>query len=224
MGYRIDLSAITIDSYQEMLATRHLIPSQGILKEDIERRFLWFRENGISNVSELVKLLSDADTASEMIDSGHFSTDYIKVLLRHIKGMIGKPRKLSDFRWIAGTTIDKLQSAGIKNTAQLYEGVKSHESIRAFADQLSLDEAELTVLVKQTDLTRIQWVNHTFARVLYEAGYDTVQKVQAGDYEAMYTQVTELNRARELYKGNIGLNDMKVLVEVSSVVKPEIDY
>ena len=138
--------------------------------------------------------------------------------------MIAKPRKLSDFSWISGATISKLQNAGIKNTAQLYEGVKSYGSIRAFADQLSLDEAEVTVLVKQTDLTRIQWVNHTFARVLYEAGYDTVSKVQAGDYEAMYTQVTELNRARELYKGNIGLNDMKILVEVSSVVEPEIDY
>ncbi len=42
--------------------------------------------------------------------------------------------------------------------------------------QIGISENELLRLAKLTDLSRIRWVNHAFAYVLFEAKYDTVEK------------------------------------------------
>ena len=79
-------------------------------------------------------------------------------------------------------------------------------------------------LAKLTDLSRIRWVNHTFAYVLLEAGYDTAEKVAAADYKALYETVKTLNEEREIYKGHIGVHDMKLCVEAAEDVSLEIEY
>ena len=79
-------------------------------------------------------------------------------------------------------------------------------------------------LTKLTDLSRIRWVNHTFAFVLLEAGYDTVEKVANSDYKELYEKVKKLNEERNLYKGHIGLHDMKLCVEAAQDVSFEIEY
>ncbi len=224
MGYKIDFSKISLAALQERIAERHLIPSQTILREDLERRILWLREKGLTTVAELYTWLRDEKNVATMIESGYFSPEYAKVLLRYIKGMIAKPRKLRDFSWISDGTITALAAVGVTTTPQLYEAVQASGSIQEYAARLGVDHVELTILVKQTDLTRVQWVNHTFARVLYEAGYDTVSRIQQSDYQTMYNEVIALNRARRLYNGNIGLNDMRFLVEVSADIELDFSY
>ena len=71
---------------------------------------------------------------------------------------------------------------------------------------------------------RIKWVNHTFAYVLLEAGYDTAEKVADADYKELYEKVKKLNEEREIYKGHIGVHDMKLCVEAAKDVSLEVEY
>jgi hypothetical protein len=66
-------------------------------------------------------------------------------------------------------------------------------------------------------------VNHTFAYVLLEAGYETVKIVADADYKEMYIKIKKLNKEREFYKGSIGEHDMKVLVESAQILDFEIE-
>ncbi len=74
------------------------------------------------------------------------------------------------------------------------------------------------------DLSRIKWVNHTFANVLYEAGYDTVEKVAKADPAVLYETIKALNEKRQLYKGHIGKNDMQLCIEFANDVPLDISY
>jgi len=78
-------------------------------------------------------------------------------------------------------------------------------------------------LLKLSDLTRIQWVNTTFARVLFAAGFDTVEKVSKASHEDLYNKVALKNEAMKLYKGKIGLNDMKLCIEAAKYIDIEIE-
>jgi hypothetical protein len=60
---------------------------------------------------------------------------------------------------------------------------------------------------------------------LYESGFDTVKKVSIANYEDLYKKITQINKERNLYKGQIGLNDMKLCsVNAAKEVPLEIEY
>ena len=79
-------------------------------------------------------------------------------------------------------------------------------------------------LTKLTDISRIRWVNHTFAYVLLEAGYDTVEKVANADSQELYETVKKLNSERKIYNAHIGVRDMKRVIEFAGDLAREIAY
>ncbi len=83
---------------------------------------------------------------------------------------------------------------------------------------------EIVRLSRLVDLSRIRWVNHTFAYVLLEAGYDSTEKVVNADYKELYEIVKKLNEDREIYNATIGLHDMKLTVEAARDVSLDIKY
>ncbi len=224
MGYYINYASITIDEYKEKIRNKTLIPSQQILKDALEERFDYFKSIGIKNVLELEKTLKKKEKLLELAQAPCLSEQYLTALLREIKGRQPKPRKLMDFTHISDDILTKLQQLGIKNTAHLYEKVLTKKSRKAFAESTNIPQSDILELAQLTDLTRIQWVNTTFSRVLYEAGYDTIEKVSGADYEVLYRGIKKLNEERHLYKGNIGLNDMKICVEAAREVEQEMEY
>ena len=117
-----------------------------------------------------------------------------------------------------------LENLGIKDTFQLFDKILTPQSRHKLANETGISERDILRLAKLTDLSRIRWVNHTFAYVLLEAGYDTAQKVAAADYGQLYDTVKKLNQERGIYKGHIGLHDFKLCVEAAKDVTPEIEY
>lgn len=224
MGYYVDLSSITIDEYMEKLKTKTLIPSQKILKDSLEERLNYLKSLGISNVFDLEKTLKKKEKLLELAQAPCLSEEYLTVMLREIKGRQPKPRKLTDFTHIPEDALSKLLDIGIKTTAHLYDEVLTKENRKAFSEKTTIHPSTILELAQLTNLTRIQWVNTTFARVLYEAGYDTIEKVSSANHEVLYKEIKKLNEERNLYKGNIGLNDMKICVEAANEVKQEMEY
>lgn len=224
MGYSVDLDAISIAEYKAKLEEKTLIPSQRILIEDIDERFAALRAAGIGSAGELLAALEKKDGLKELSKRTGVGEEYLKTLRRELRSRQSKPRKLADFTWIPKGTITNLQRDGIKTTKQLHDLVLSRKSRKELADRLELKDEALLALTKQADLTRIQWVNATFARVLYEAGFDTPAKVQRADAQTLYEKVLAVNDAQGLYRGNIGLNDMKICIEAAQEVDLDVRY
>ncbi|TGV01230.1 DUF4332 domain-containing protein [Flavivirga rizhaonensis] len=224
MGYYIDLEKITIDDYRIRLETAYLPPSRMVLKDRLKERFGYFESIGIKNVKELIQILKKKEKFSELQKAECLSGDYLILLLRELNSTLPKPVKIKDFSGISSETISKLENAGIKNTVKLFDRVINSESRRKLAAETGISEKEVFELTKLTDLSRIRWVGATFAKMLSDLEVDTVDKVTKADPIDLHTRVNQLNKEKRIYKGQIGLNDMKIVVNIAKDVPLDIKY
>lgn len=224
MGYHIDLENISIDNYKEILKSADLLPSRMILKDNLNINFDLIKNQKVNNVDELLKKLKNKKKLQDFSKHSGLKENYLTILIREIKSYRQNPNKIKDFPSIAEDVISKFENIGIKNTLQLFDKVLTSKSRLGISKQTGINENEVLKLAKLTDLSRIRWVNHTFAYVLFETEYDTVEKVANADYKDLYETVKRLNEDRKIYKGHIGLHDMKLCVEAAKDVSFDIEY
>ncbi|WP_024771133.1 DUF4332 domain-containing protein [Aquimarina macrocephali] len=223
MGYDIDLSKISIDDYKKILESTHLIPSWKVLKENIDY-LNTIKKHGICNLKELQQRLKKKDQLLEFSKQSGLSEQYLNVLRRMINGYLRKPNRIKDFPETSADVVLKLEKIGIKHTRHLFDKIITIGDRTLLSKQININDEEILRLAKLTDLSRIRWVNHTFAYVLYEAGYDAVEKITNTNPDLLYKKITTLNAERKFYPAHIGLNDMKMLVECAEMLPLDIEY
>ncbi|HOA06585.1 MAG TPA: DUF4332 domain-containing protein [Spirochaetota bacterium] len=223
MSYSIDFEKVTISMYKKELLKRQLIPSRQILKNEADVHFDAFKKAGIKTLGRLFAVLKNNKAKSELLNIDNVSDEYLAILLRELKSILPASVKLNEFHWISDNTIKKINAIGIRNSRELYEKFWKSKDRKDFVNVTGIDEKDIVELLKLSDLTRIQWVNSTFAHVLFLAGFDTVRKVSDASPEDMFTKVTQKNIELKLYKGNIGLNDMKLCIEAAKLIDAEIE-
>lgn len=224
MGYYIDLENISIDNYKEILKSADLLPSRMILKDNLDINFDLIKKQAVKNLDELLKILKNKQKLQDFSKQSNLNENYLTILVREIKSYRPKPNKIKDFPSITDDVILKFENIGIKNTLQLFDKVLTPKSRIEISKQSGIDENEVLKITKLTDLSRIRWVNHTFAYVLFEAKYDTVEKVANADYTELYETIKQLNNERKIYKAHIGLHDMKLCMEAAKDVSFDIEY
>ena len=224
MGYSVDLKSISIDNYKEILKSAELIPSWKILETDIDKNLNIIKKYNIKNLDELLIAFKDKDKIQKFSKQSGLPENYLSVLKRVVNGYRRKPNRLKDFPCIKEDTVRKLQKLGIQNTLKLYEEVLTAKKRNELSRKTGIGDNEVMMLTKLTDLSRIRWVNHTFAYVLLEAGYDTAEKVANADYQELYETVKQLNEVKEIYNAHIGVRDMKMCVEAAKSLDFEIEY
>ncbi|WP_340198835.1 DUF4332 domain-containing protein [Ascidiimonas sp. W6] len=224
MGYYIDLKSISLDAYKDILKTKTLIPSWKVLENDIDKNLSILKTNHIKNLDDLLITLKDKGKIQEFSKQSGLPENYLAVLKRVIKGYRPKPNRIKDFKCVSEDIVIKLEKIGIKNTLKLYEEIVTDEKRNELSRKAGISDNEIIKLTKLTDLSRIRWVNHTFAYVLLESGYDTAEKVAKADYRKLYETVKQLNNERKIYNAHIGLNDMKMIIESAQSLDFEIEY
>lgn len=224
MGYYIDLEKIPIDDYRIKLESAYLPPSRLMLKDRLDERFGYFKSMGIKNVKELTQLLKRKDKFAELSKFDYFSGDYLTILLRELNSTLPKPNKIADFTEIAKETIDKLEKIGITNTEKLYNKVIKKSDRQKLVESNGINHLDIMALTKLADLSRIKWVGVTYAQLLYNLGTDTVEKVSKSDPIDLHARINHLIKERNLFKGAIGLNDVKILIGSASELPLEIEY
>lgn len=224
MGYYIDLEKITIDDYRTKLESAYLPPSRMVLKDKLDKRFGYFKSIGIKNVKELILLLKKKDKFSELSKIDCLSDDYLTILLRELNSTLPKPNKIIDFTEIKKDTIDKLEKIGITNTENLFDKVIKRADRQKLAVSTGIYESDLLELTKLADLSRIKWVGVTYAQMLYDLGVDTVENVSKSDPFDLHIRINQMIKEKNIFKGAIGLNDVKILIESASELPLEIEY
>ena len=224
MGFYIDLEGMKLSEFKDRLLSTELLPSRKILKDDIEQNFALLEDHGFLTPFQLMKALNNKKKIAAFADSSKIDLKYLSVLVREIKSLRQSPVMLRDFPDTPIDMITKLENIGVKNALQLFELTLTRESRRLLADQLEIDRHDLLRLVKLMDLSRIKYVGHTFAYVLYAVGYDTAHKVATADAVELYETIKEFDQEHQLYKGNIGAKDMNVAVLCAMDVTEDIEY
>ena len=74
-----------------------------------------------------------------------------------------------------------------------------------------------------SDLCLIQWVSPLFSRLIFDAGYKTVQDVASAHAEDLVVGVSTVNKKENLFKGKIGARDMGRLVYIASILPHELE-
>jgi hypothetical protein len=224
MGYYLDLEKISIDDYRKKIESAYLPPSRLILKDKLDERFRYFKSIGIKNVKGLIQLLKKKDKFAELSKVDCYSGDYLTILLRELNSTLPKPNKISDFIEIAKNTIDNLEKIGITNTEKLYDKVVKKSDRQKLADSTGIVYQDILELTKLSDLSRIKWVGVTYAQMLYDLGVDTVEKVSESDPIDLHVKINQMIKEKNIFKGAIGLNDVKILIESASDLPLEIEY
>jgi len=224
MGYYIDLPSISIDQYKEVLKTTELIPSWKVLGENIDKNLDIIKKHNINNLDELLKAFKDKSKIQEFSKQSGLPVKYLEVLKRVVNGYRQKPNRLKDFSCISEYILQKIEKSGLKNTLILYDKVLTPKKRNELSQKTGISIDEMMKLAKLTDLSRIRWVNHTFAYVLLESGYDTAEKVANADYRKLYVTIKQLNEERKIYNAHIGERDMKMIIESAQGLDFEIEY
>ena len=224
MGYYVDLKTISIDYYKEVLKTAEILPSWKVLKSDIDKNLNTIKRHNINNLDELLVMLKDKGKIQEFSEQSGLPVNYLSVLKRVVNGYRQKPIRVKDFTCIDEDVVFRLEKIGVKNTFHLYKEALTNEKRKELSKKSGISSEKIKQLAKLTDLSRIRWVNHTFAYVLLEAGYDCVQKVAKANHRKLYETIKQLNKEREFYKASIGERDMKMIIESAKSLDFEIRY
>lgn len=224
MAYYVDLSKITLQNYKLKLQKAYLPPSRIMLKDRVDERFAYFESLGIKNIQELVKWLKKNSKTNPLQHIECFSGDYLTILLRELNSIQPKPNKISDFQGISQDVVSCLEAIGIKDTAKLYDRVKTIQHRKELVETTGIGDSQILELTKLTDLSRIKWVGASFARMLYNLGMDTLEKVANANYQDLHSRVNSMNKEMSFYKAQIGLNDIKICIQAASEIPLDIEY
>lgn len=224
MGYYIDLQKISLAQYKEMLASTDLIPSWMPLRDDLKETLHTLKKHGVQNLAELLEALKNKGKLQEFSAKSGLSEAYLALLKRMVSGYRPKPNRIKDFPGLDQDVVLTLEGLGIKNTFQLFDHLKTPEARQLFSGETEFDKDTVLRLTRLTDLSRIRWVNHTFAYVLLEAGYRSVEEVVDAHPQKLYETIKQLNSETNFYKAHIGLRDMKRCIEAAQRVPLDIQY
>lgn len=101
------------------------------------------------------------------------------------------PFKLGDFRGVNPEYIQRLAARGIKTTTQMLTHGGSRIQRATLAKETGVPGKALLELVQLSDLARLPGVKGIRARLYFEAGVDSVDKMAHWQPEALRVMVTE---------------------------------
>jgi hypothetical protein len=212
--YYLDFSTFSLDTLKVRIETTRLPPSHAMLREKIDERFELLARIGIENLEQLQRELKSKSDVHSFADETGLPLDYLTVLRREVNSYQPKPVKLRDFPGVAPDAVTKLEQIGIRNTKQLFPRVLTPQDRQRLALETQVEDDVILELTKLTDVARLKWVGPKFARLLVESDYDTVESIANSDYESLYQDLMQINESTGIYKGSLGIDDLKDWVNV----------
>ncbi|MBU7010332.1 MAG: DUF4332 domain-containing protein [Theionarchaea archaeon] len=102
-----------------------------------------------------------------------------------------KPFLLKDFRGVNTEQAEKLAAVGIRNVNQMLKKGKTEKDRQTLSQRSGIPQEGILELVKLSDLARIPGVKSIRARLYYDAGVDTVEKLAEWDPEELRRMLIE---------------------------------
>jgi predicted flap endonuclease-1-like 5' DNA nuclease len=98
---------------------------------------------------------------------------------------------LKDFRGVSPEHVKKLADIGIRNVKQMLEAGRTRDKRRELSVKTGVPAEAVLEFVKLSDLARIQGVKSIRARLYYDAGVDTIEKLAKWDPKELRAMIIE---------------------------------
>jgi predicted flap endonuclease-1-like 5' DNA nuclease len=102
-----------------------------------------------------------------------------------------KPFSLKDFRGINPVYVEKLAALGIRSVKDMFEAGRTRRAREQLATKAGIPNEAVLELVKLSDLARIPGVKGIRARLYYDAGVDTIEKMAKWDPKELRTMLID---------------------------------
>lgn len=102
-----------------------------------------------------------------------------------------QPDQLSSFRGVSGETATRLKAIGIANTQDMLAAGSTPATRQRLSEQTGIAPEAILELVKLSDLARIEGVKGIRARLYYDAGLDTLDKLAACEAAELRRRLVE---------------------------------
>jgi hypothetical protein len=185
MAYHIDAENVSLDDLRKRIEATDLVPSRASLLEKIELKMKALEQQGITMLARLRNELKSSRRLEAVAKATGIEAQYLTLLRREIESYFPKPFALKSFDWFPRSEIAKLERNGIKDTAALYEATNSRQKKTTLAKSTGMDGTLLETLAQLADLTRVQWVSPTAARMLVEAGWKSAAALARADADEL---------------------------------------
>lgn len=111
--------------------------------------------------------------------------------LREERLAASRPKfNLRDFRGLNPQDLSRLEALGIRTTEQMLTAGHSPASRQALAEKSGVALETLLEMVKLSDLSRLEGVKAIRARLYYDAGLDTLEKLANRDPQQLRLELT----------------------------------
>jgi len=108
--------------------------------------------------------------------------------------------KIIDIEGIGPTYAEKLNSIGIRTTADLLESGATPLGRRELAEKTSISPKLILEWVNLSDLFRIKGIGEEYSDLLEEAGVDTVVELSHRNATNLHAKILEVNEAKKLVR------------------------
>lgn len=98
---------------------------------------------------------------------------------------------LKEFRGASPEYVKKLANIGIRNVKQMLEAGRTRDKRKEVSAKTGVSVEAILELVKLSDLARIQGVKSIRARLYYDAGVDTIEKLAKWDAKKLRAMLIE---------------------------------
>lgn len=212
MNYHIDAESISLNNLRQRIEQTDLVPSRTLILDAIKEKFFAIEQQGIHTLASLRVGLKNNKRLDDLTERTGIERGYLVLLRREIESYFPRPFSLNEYHWLSEKMIAKLDEVGIRTSAAYYLASTSPEEREELANQIETDLSDLNELFQLVDLSRVQWVNPTAARMLIESGIRSVSQLAASDPESLCAALDQANKGGKYFKGKIGLRDIKRLV------------
>jgi len=222
--YHMDLSEFSLARLRHFLEAGGLLPSEKILAEDMDGRFAVLTSMGIANLQDLADRLKTKKKLAQFAAESGLPEEYLVVLRRRAGTYAPKPAALAKFLGIEPQYVERLAAVGIKHSKHPFERAKTKQDRAELAALVNVPEDALLELVKLSDIVRASYVGPVYARIFYEAGADTLEKLVASDPDELVARMIKVNEEQQITKATILSEDLGPWLETVKLIPQVIEY
>jgi Domain of unknown function (DUF4332) len=214
--------------------------------DDLIKRYIFFegfllekRKSRISNANKEDILAFLEEIKDQKTDVNNYlraislyyrfaSRSELSTLASNLRGQrISSARKsfaLKDFRGVSKKHIVALAKKGITNADQMLEIGKTPASRQELSEKTGVPTEAILELVKLSDLSRIEGVKSIRARLYYDAGVDTLEKMAKWNLEELRAHMIEFVE-KTGFKGIPPLpKEVKFTIETAKKLSKLVEY
>ncbi len=181
MSYSINMKAISLPMYRDMLKAKQLSPGRRMIHQGINGIFAQLQEAGFKDVEALLKGLSTPKKIESVSNRTGVPAEYLALLKRELGGLETKSMSLGAFPYLSLDIVSLLNNKGLKDSEDVYEYTQGFAEPEKLCGLTGISEPQAQEVCTLCDLVRINGVGKLFAHILYDAGYRCLREIAEED-------------------------------------------